>query len=52
MIREPRCYRGINIVPVCANSSGIRWCALVGVGMMLKADTLAGIKALIREALK
>jgi hypothetical protein len=49
-IREPREYRGVLIVPVCRNSSGIRWCARPGIGVMLKSDTLAGIKELIRYA--
>lgn len=52
MIREPRKYRGINIVPVSGGSAGIRWCAQTGSGLMLKADTLDGIKKLIRESLK
>ena len=51
MIREPRRYRGVNIIPVAWNSSGIRWCASTGSGLVLKADALAGIKALIRKAL-
>ena len=33
-------------------SSGIRWNASTGAGLVLKADTLGGIKELIREALK
>ena len=47
-----RRYMGVGIYRAELNSSGIRWCALAGVGMMLKADTLARIKKLIREALK
>lgn len=45
-------YLGINIYPASPNSSGIRWYARTGAGLTLKADTLAGIKELIREHLK
>jgi len=49
MIREPRAYRGVNIYPASGGSSGIRWSASTGSGLVLKADTLDGIKALIRK---
>lgn len=48
---KPRIYRGVWIWPADRNSSGIRWTANAGIGITLKADTLAGIKELIRHAL-
>ncbi|ESQ85434.1 hypothetical protein AEAC466_04525 [Asticcacaulis sp. AC466] len=53
IIREPlrliqgHTYRGVNIYRAAPNSSGIKWEAL-GYG---RADTLAGMKQLIRSAL-
>jgi hypothetical protein len=41
-------YMGINIYHADINSSGIRYNALTPAGW-LKADTLAGIKTLIKE---
>ena len=43
-----RTYRGVNIYPAGPNTSGIRWYAHGSAGF-LRADTLAGIKQLIRE---
>ena len=40
-------YKGITIERAGMNSSGIRWTASTGSGLILKADTLAGIKQLI-----
>ena len=47
-----RTYYGFTIEPAGVNSSGIRWIAYCGYGRTLKADTLAGIKRLIREIMK
>lgn len=44
-----RTYRGINISAAGSNSSGIRWHAF-GPGGQLRADTLAGMRELIRAA--
>lgn len=44
-----RRYMGINIYRVGINSSGMRWTANAGNGRLL-ADTLVGIKQLIKEA--
>ena len=46
-----RRYMGVNIYRVGVSASGIRWSANAGSGS-LRADTLAGIKGLIRRALK
>jgi hypothetical protein len=46
-----RKYRGCYIMPASLNSSGIRWVTLTPHGT-LRADTLAGIKALITERLR
>lgn len=46
-----RSYMGINIYPAGPNSSGMRWWALGPTGQ-LRADTLEGIKNLIKEAWK
>lgn len=45
-----RTYRGRNIEPMGRNSWGGRWQAYVG-GRFVCADTLEGVRALIREAL-
>lgn len=45
-----RTYRGHIISPMGRNSWGGRWESYVG-GRFVAADTLAGIKALIRESL-
>jgi hypothetical protein len=47
---KPRAYMGCNINPAGRNSWGGRWESYVG-GRFIAADTLAGIKAMIREAL-
>lgn len=47
----PRFYRGIIIDRCGRNASGMRWNALTPAGM-LRADTLAGIKELIRTAVQ
>lgn len=44
----PREYRGVMIHPAGLNSSGIRWTARYD-GRALRADTLAGMRELIRE---
>lgn len=46
-----RTYRGVDIFPADRNASGIRWNARVA-GEYLRADTLQGIKRLIKEALQ
>lgn len=47
---EPRIYRGVFIWRCSPNSSGMRWHTVGSVhGGNLKADTLDGIKALIRH---
>lgn len=46
--RKPREYYGILIHPQRPNSMGLRWWAF-GKTRMLQADTLDGIKQLIRE---
>ena len=44
-------YMGVTIERAAMNSSDIRWSARIGdMGFCLRADTLAGLKALIREA--
>ena len=48
--REARTYYGVNIRPMRMNSMGCRWTADVG-WSMLQADTLDGIKRLIRNKL-
>lgn len=45
-----RLYRGILITRAARNSSGIRWHAF-GPDGQLRADTLAGMRELIRQAL-
>jgi hypothetical protein len=45
---KTRTYKGVTICPAGKNSSGIRWTALTKRGF-LRADTLAGIKQLIKE---
>lgn len=44
-----RNYFGVNIYRAGTNSSGIRWVATTDNGDNLKADTLAGIKELIKH---
>lgn len=44
-------YFGVNIYPAAMNSSGIRWMATYN-GEKLRADTLAGIKSLIKDRVK
>lgn len=48
--RKAHIYRGVVILPADRNSSGIRWTANLGIGITLRADTLHGIRELIREA--
>ncbi|USN15585.1 hypothetical protein KIKIMORA_04670 [Brevundimonas phage vB_BpoS-Kikimora] len=45
-------YRGVFIHPADLNASGIRWTATAPDGQRLRADTLDGIKRLIRDALQ
>ena len=48
---EPlRIYRGVLIERAPLNSSGVRWVAFAGLGVALRADTLAGTRELIRDA--
>jgi hypothetical protein len=50
-LREPRTYRGVLIHPdITRNSWGLRWWAFGPQGL-LRADTLDGMKQLIRSAL-
>lgn len=49
---KQRRYMGVNIYRAGLNSSGIRWNASTGSGLVLKADTLDGIKTLIKEQVK
>lgn len=44
-------YFGVNIYPADMNSSGIRWVATYE-GEKLRADTLSGIKSLIKNRVK
>lgn len=48
--RKPREYYGVLIHPMSTNPMGCRWWAF-GSGRMLQADTLNGIKSLIRKDL-
>lgn len=52
MSDKQRRYMGVNIYRASLNSSGIRWNASTGSGLVLKADTLDGIRKLIKEASK
>lgn len=45
-----RDYRGITLWPASPNSSGIRWHCFTPRGPR-RADTLAGIKAAVRDAM-
>ena len=45
-------YMNVIIDKCSPNSSGMRYYAYAGLGRTLRADTLAGIKALIKEAIK
>ena len=47
--RADRWYRGVYIQVANMNSSGIRWFARTDDRGILRADTLAGIKSLIRD---
>lgn len=47
---RPRTYRGCNIYPMGRNMWGGRWETYVN-GTFLAADTLAGIRAAIRDVL-
>lgn len=44
-------YRGCIIQPVLNSPDGIRWCARVPGNGYVRADTLAGVKRLIRNRL-
>lgn len=46
-----RWYRGIPLYPMGPNAHGLRWEALVDGAGWKRADTLAGIKRLVRDAL-
>lgn len=46
-----RTYRGIIISRAGLNGSGIRWIALSPAGGFLRADTLEGMRGLIRHTL-
>jgi hypothetical protein len=43
-------YRDVVILPADRNSSGIRWTARLDDGTRLRADTLQGMREMIREA--
>jgi hypothetical protein len=43
-------YRDVVILPADRNSSGIRWTARLDNGTRLRADTLQGIREMIRDA--
>lgn len=43
-------YRDVVILPADRNSSGIRWTASLHNGTPLRADTLQGMREMIREA--
>ena len=47
--RKVHTYMGVNIYPAGVNSSGVRWHTIAPT---LRADTLAGIKQLIKERIK
>lgn len=49
---KPHIYRNVVILPADRNSSGIRWTANMGIGITLRADSLQGMRELIREVLK
>lgn len=44
-----RTYYGQLIDRCGPNSSGMRWCCILDSGRLLKADTLDGLKGLIRH---
>lgn len=46
-MRKPWTYRGVVILPADVNASGIRWSARTDAGERLRADTKAGMRALI-----
>ena len=45
---EPRTYLGVTLWPADRNASGVRWEATLN-HRRLRADTLAGIKALVKD---
>ena len=49
VLRTERMYRGVLIEPHGPNTWGMRWLACPENGRVLRADTLAGMKRLIRE---
>ena len=49
-VREPWIYKKLVVIPVCANSAGIRWCCSAKVGVILKSDTKHGMRKLITQA--
>lgn len=48
----PREYRGVVIMPMPINSGGLRWEARLPSNTRVVADTLAGIKRIIRTELR
>lgn len=50
MSEKVRVYRGVFIHPMTRNSMGLRWWAY-GSQRMLRADTLSGMRELIRRDL-
>jgi hypothetical protein len=48
-IRQPWTYKGVLVWPSKPNATGIRWHTVYG---NLRADTKAGMRQLIREALR
>ncbi len=47
---KARIYRNVVILPADKNASGIRWTARLHNGDRLRADTLQGIRQMIRNA--
>lgn len=43
-------YKGIDVFSAERNSSGIRWYARTGAGVVLRSDTKSGMRQLITEA--
>jgi hypothetical protein len=50
-MRTGHWYRGVQIQRASWNNSGPRWFAILADGTWLRAETLGGIRELIREEL-
>ena len=48
---KPRQYKGVLITPESPNDWGLRWSARIDTGRV-RADTLAGIKQMITDAME